>query len=186
MATNAASCVPFRPCYPRTMTTETEVLWRGRYLEVRRDGTWEYAARVGGMGAAVILATTAANAIILVEQHRRALGRATIELPAGLIGDDGDFDAAAAAARELHEETGFVATDWACLGDFATSPGMSAEMFTLFRARSCTRTGDGGGVDGEDITVHVVPFAGIAAWLDARRAEGRVIDCRLIAVLGLV
>jgi ADP-ribose pyrophosphatase len=164
----------------------SDLLWQGKYLEVRRTGTWEFAARVGGMGAAVILATTDAGEIVLVEQLRRALGRPTIELPAGLIGDDGDFDASAAAARELAEETGFVATDWTNLGDFATSPGMSAEMFTLFRARGLTRTGPGGGVDGEDITVHVVALAGLAAWLDAARGRGCVIDCRLVAALGLV
>ena len=168
------------------MADESDLMWRGKYLEVRRDGTWEYAARVGAMGAAVVLATTAAGEIVLVEQLRRALGRATIELPAGLVGDDGDFNAAAAAARELHEETGFVSDAWTRIGDFATSPGMSSEMFTLFRATDCIRTGPGGGVGGEDITVHVVPLAGIAAWLDARRAAGLVIDCRLIAALGLV
>ncbi len=164
----------------------SELLWQGRYLEVRREGTWEFAARVGGMGAAVILATTDAGEVVLVEQLRRSFGRPTIELPAGLIGDDGDFDPAAAAARELAEETGFVAAEWANLGDFATSAGMSAESFTLFRARGLTRAGSGGGVDGEDITVHVVPLAGIDRWLDAARARGCVIDCRLIVLLGLV
>ncbi len=163
-----------------------DLLWQGKYLEVRRDGTWEFAARVGGMGAAVILALTDAREIVLVEQLRRALGRPTIELPAGLIGDDGDFDPAAAAARELAEETGFTARDWTCVGDFATSPGMSAEMFTLFRASGLTRTGAGGGVAGEDITVHVVPLDGIGGWLAVQRGRGCVIDCRLIAVLGLV
>jgi len=164
----------------------TTLLWQGKYLEVRLDGTWEFVRRVGAMGAAVILATTDAGEIVLVEQLRRALGRHTIELPAGLIGDDGDFDPAAAAARELAEETGFVAADWVNLGDFATSPGMSAEMFTLFRARGLTRTGPGGGVDGEDIIVHVVPLAGVAEWLDAARARGCVIDSRLLVALALV
>ena len=138
------------------------------------------------MGAAVILATTDADEIVLVEQLRRALGRPTIELPAGLIGDDGDFDPAAAAARELAEETGFVAADWANLGDFATSPGMSAEMFTLFRARGLTRTAAGrrGRRRG-----HHRPRR--AARRDRRlaraaRARGCVIDCRLIVALGLV
>ncbi len=163
-----------------------DLLWQGKYLEVRREGTWEFAARVGGMGAAVILATTAADEIVLVEQLRRAFMRPTIELPAGLIGDDGDFDPAAAAARELAEETGFVAAEWETVGDFATSAGMSTETFTLFRARRLTRTGPGGGVDGEDITVHVVPLRAISAWLDAARARGCVIDCRLIAALGLL
>jgi ADP-ribose pyrophosphatase len=164
----------------------SDLLWQGKYLEVRRDGTWEYAARVGGMGAAAILAVTDAREIVLVEQLRRALGRPTIELPAGLIGDDGDFDPAAAAARELDEETGFTATRWETVGEFATSPGMSSEMFALFRATGLTRTGAGGGVAGEDITVHVVPLDGIGGWLSAQRGRGCVIDCRLIAALGLV
>lgn len=164
----------------------TDLLWQGKYLEVRRDGTWEFAARVGGMGAAVILAVTGAREIVLVEQLRRALGRPVIELPAGLIGDDGDFDPAAAAARELTEETGFVADQLDNLGDFATSAGMSAEMFTLFRASGLTRTGPGGGIAGEDIIVHVVPLSEIGGWLAAARARGCAIDSRLVAVMGLV
>ena len=59
-------------------------------------------------------------------------------------------------------------------------------MFTLFRARGLTRTGPGGGVDGEDINVHVVPLAGLGAWLDAARGRGCVIDCRLIVALPLL
>jgi len=164
----------------------SDVLWQGKYLEVRRDGTWEFAARVGGIGAAVILATTTAGEIVLVEQLRRAFGRPVIELPAGLIGDDGDFDPAIAAARELAEETGFTATEWTPIGDFATSAGMSSETFTLFRARGLTRSGSGGGVDGEDITVHVVPLAEVPAWLDIARTRGCVIDSRLIVALGLI
>jgi len=164
----------------------TDLLWQGKYLEVRRDGRWEYAARVGGMGAAVIIAVTGAREIVLVEQFRRALGRPTIELPAGLIGDDGDFDPAAAAARELAEETGFVAQGWALVGDFATSPGMSSEMFTLFKATGLTRPGTGGGVAGEEITVHVVPLDGIGGWLEEQRTAGKVIDCRLVVALRLI
>jgi ADP-ribose pyrophosphatase len=161
--------------------------WRGKYLEVHRHGTWEYAARTGNIGAAVILAITDADEIVLVEQFRVPHGRRTIELPAGLIGDthDGD-DALAAAARELHEETGFEAARVEDLGDFATSPGMSSEMFTLVRATGLTRTGAGGGVDNEDITTHVVPLVGLARFLTRQRAAGLVIDCRLVVALGLV
>lgn len=164
----------------------SDLLWQGKYLEVRRDGTWEFAARTGDLGAVVILATTDADEIVLVEQLRRALGRPTIELPAGLVGDDGDFDRARVAARELAEETGFAAREWTDLGEFATSPGMSSELLTLFRARGLSRTGAGGGIDGEAITVHVVPLAGLAGWLAAARARGCVVDCRLIAALNLV
>ncbi len=160
--------------------------WRGRYLEVQKTGTWEYAARIGGMGAAVILAVTDEHEIVLVEQYRPAHGARTIELPAGLIGDTSDSDtASAAAARELQEETGFDAAHWEDFGSFATSPGLSSEMFTLFRATGLIRTGPGGGVDGEDITVHVINIAEIPTFLAAQRGLGHVIDCRLIVALGL-
>jgi ADP-ribose pyrophosphatase len=161
--------------------------WRGKYLEVRREGTWEYAARIGNMGAAVILALTEAGEIVLVEQYRVPHGARSIELPAGLIGDTSDNDsAAAAAARELYEETGFVAAQWQDIGVFATSPGMSSESFHLLKATGLTRTGPGGGVEGEDIIVHVVPLADVAAFIAAQRARGLVIDCRLVLALGLV
>jgi ADP-ribose pyrophosphatase len=163
------------------------VEWRGKYLEVHRDGSWEYAARVARMGAAVILAMTEAREIVLVEQFRVPHGARSIELPAGLIGDTHDSDTVlAAAARELAEETGFEAAGWQDLGAFATSPGMSSEMFNLVRATGLRRTGPGGGVEGEAIVVHVVPLAGLAAFLATKRAEGCVIDCRLIVALALV
>lgn len=167
------------------MTSTLE--WQGKYLEIRRDGRWEYAARIGNMGAAVILAITDAVEIVLVEQLRRAHGRRSIELPAGLIGDTDDADTAlAAAARELAEETGFTAAHWQDVGEFATSPGMTSENFHLFKASGLTRIGPGGGIDGEDITVHVVPLAALPAFLAERRAAGLVIDCRLVVGLGLV
>ncbi len=161
--------------------------WQGKYLEVHRTGTWEYAARTGGIDAAVILALTDAGEIVLVEQFRVPHGARSIELPAGLIGDTGADDSAdAAAARELAEETGFVARDWQDIGRFATSPGMSSESFTLFRATGLTRTGPGGGVEGEDIVVHVVPLVDLPDFLADKRRAGLIIDCRLIVALGPV
>lgn len=161
--------------------------WRGKYLEVHREGTWEYAARTRALGAAVILAVTDADELVLVEQWRVPVGAPTIELPAGLVGDGGDGEAAAAsAARELAEETGFTAARLDDLGEYATSAGMSAERFRLFRAHGLVRHGPGGGVDGEDIAVHLAPLDGLAAWLEAQRARGCVIDCRLLLALRLV
>ncbi len=166
---------------------QMSVAWQGKYLAVHVAGTWEYVARVANMGAAVILAITDAREIVLVEQYRPAHGAHTIELPAGLIGDtDHDDTPTAAAARELAEETGFAAAHWEDIGSFATSPGMSSEMFQLFRATALTRVGPGGGVAGENITVHVVARTAMPAFLVEQRAAGRIIDCRLTIALGLV
>ena len=163
------------------------VEWQGRFLEVHREGNWEYAARTRSIGAAVILALTEADEVVLVEQMRVPLGRPCIELPAGLVGDLDDGETATdSAARELAEETGFTAAHWQAIGEFATSPGMSSEMFTLFRATGLTRTGPGGGVPGEDITVHVVPLVALNGFIAAQRARGAAIDCRIAVALGLV
>lgn len=173
-----------------------DIVWQGRWIEVRTQGRWEYAARIGARGAAVILAITDAAELVLVEQYRPAHGAFTIELPAGLIDDDGAHDNAApmttredplrAAARELAEETGFTAARMAIIGDFATSPGMTSEIFTLVKADGLVRTGPGGGVGGEAITVHVVPLPDIAAFLGRQRKSGRVIDSRLLLAMALV
>lgn len=161
------------------------VKWSGRYLEAIDDGGWEYVRRVGDMSAAVILAITDEGEIVLIEQHRPALGANAIELPAGLIGDeDGAGETPRQTAeRELLEETGFTARAWRDLGEFATSPGMSAETFHLFLATGLARQTEGGGTAREKIMVHLVKLADVLPFTDARRAEGCAIDCRLIAFL---
>ncbi|MEQ1543237.1 MAG: NUDIX hydrolase [Novosphingobium sp.] len=168
------------------MTEEIEqTVWQGKFITAKVKGKWEYVSRSRGIKAAVILAIDAADHVLLVEQFRVPLGRACIELPAGLIGDHGENeDATAAANRELEEETGYRAARMEVLGEYYSSPGMVSESFTLLRAHDLTQVGPGGGLDGEDITVHRVPLAGIVPFLDAQRARGLGIDVRLLMLLG--
>ncbi len=168
------------------MTDETEqTVWSGRFIAAKVKGKWEYVSRTRGIKAAVILAIDADDHVILVEQFRVPLGRPCIELPAGLIGDHGeDEDPATAANRELEEETGYRAERLENLGEFYSSPGMVSESFTLLRAHELKRIGPGGGVDGENITVHRVPLAGIGGFLAAQRERGLGIDVRLLMLLG--
>ena len=166
------------------MTDSVETPWRGKWLEVRVAGRYEYAARVGDMNAAVVLAVDA-GAVILVEQERAALGQRTIELPAGLVGDETAGESvAAAAARELEEETGYRATRVELVGDFASSPGMSSERFSLVRATGLTHVGAGGGDEHERITVHRVLLSELPAFVAERRRAGLAIDAKVLAVLG--
>ena len=164
-----------------------EVMWEGRFITARRKGRWEYVSRARNIRAAVILAIDAEDRVILVDQYRVPLGRRCIELPAGLIGDDDGFageDATAAAARELEEETGYRAGRMVSFGEFWSSPGMVTESYTLMRAYDLERIGEGGGTDGEDITVHRVPIAGLEDFIAQRRAKGDAIDGKLLMLMG--
>jgi ADP-ribose pyrophosphatase len=160
-----------------------ETVWEGRYIAAKRRGKWEYVSRTRNVGAAVILAIDE-NHVFLVEQYRVPLGAWCLELPAGLIGDEEVGEAVEAAAiRELEEETGFRARQMVDLGRYFASPGMSSEGFTLLRAEGMVRTGEGGGVEGENIVVHRVPLSKVAAFVAGKRAEGRAIDVKLLLLL---
>ena len=169
------------------MTDEREqTVWQGKFIAAKVKGKWEYVTRARGIRAAVILAIDSDDHVLLVEQFRVPLGRACLELPAGLIGDDegqAGEDAAAAAMRELEEETGYRAARMESLGEFYSSPGMVSESFTLLRAHELTRIGSGGGTASEDITVHRVPRAELAQFVDRARARGWGIDVRLLMLL---
>lgn len=163
----------------------SERVWEGRYLAVEVEGTWEYAVRNRGIEAAVIVAIDDGGHVLLVEQRRIPTGRACIELPAGLIGDEEAGEALeVAAARELEEECGYRPSHVERLGQFYSSPGMTSEAFTLVRATGLTKVGEGGGVGAEGITVHRVALDGLAAFVEAKRAEGLGVDSKLLALLG--
>ena len=164
--------------------SDPETMWEGRFIKAVKQGKWEYASRNRGIEAAVILAITPADEVILVEQYRVPIGRACLELPAGLIGDETAGEPIADAAnRELEEETGYRAGRIESLGAFHSSPGMVSEGFTLVRAHDLTKVGDGGGDGDENITVHLVPRADVAAFVAAKRHEGLAIDVKLLLLL---
>jgi ADP-ribose pyrophosphatase len=108
-----------------------------------------------------------------------------IELPAGLVGDQADPDEPLllAAKRELEEETGFTAKNWSSLLHCPSSAGLSDEMLTFYLASGLERTGPGGGDDSENIIVHEVPLKNISTWIDARRAEGHLVDPKIYSAL---
>lgn len=162
-----------------------EVRWEGRYISAKTRGRWEYVGRSRNIRAAVILAIDDGH-VLLVEQFRVPLGRPCIELPAGLIGDEAgaeNEDAAIAAARELEEETGYRPGRVESLGEFYSSPGMVTESFTLFRALDLQKVSEGGGLEGEGITVHRVALADIVSFIAAKRSQGYAVDTRMLLLL---
>jgi 8-oxo-dGTP pyrophosphatase MutT (NUDIX family) len=102
-------------------------------------------------------------------------------LPGGRL--DAGETAQQAALRELEEETGWRPERVEIVGDFASSPGMVSETFTLVTAHGLTKVGDGGGVPGEDITVHRIALGDVPSFAAAKRAEGVAIDVKLLLLL---
>ena len=161
-------------------------MWAGNFVTAKRRGKWEYVSRARGIKAAVILAVEDGH-VLLVEQYRVPLGANCIELPAGLIGDHDDGeDALTSAARELEEETGYRADKIDTVGEYFSSPGMVSESFTLVRASGLIKVGDGGGVDGENIIVHRIMLSELPDFVHAKRAEGCVVDVKLLMLPGMV
>lgn len=160
-----------------------ETVWEGRFISAKRKGRWEYVSRARGISAGVIVAIDDGH-VLLVEQYRVPLGKTCLELPAGLIGDDLEDEAAeTAAARELEEETGYRPARMIDLGYYYSSPGMVTEGFHLLRAEGLEKVSEGGGVEGEDIVVHRVKLAELPAFVAAKRAAGVAIDVRMLLLL---
>lgn len=166
-----------------------ELLYEGDWLRMVKRGHWESCERTHGKDglAVLVIAVTPDDHVLFVEQYRVPLGARTIEMPAGLVGDDDDGDTLETAARrELIEETGWDAGRIEVLLTGPTSSGMSNERIAFARARDLRKVGDGGGVDNENITVHSVPRAQAPAWLMRKYAEGFELDLKLWAGLWMI
>jgi ADP-ribose pyrophosphatase len=166
-----------------------ETLYEGRWLSLRKRGRWEYAERTNPAGAVIIIAITADNKLLFVEQYRVPLQQRTIEMPAGLVGDiagQADESALLAAQRELEEETGYRCGRVEFIHRGPSSSGMSTEMIAFVRAYDLEKVGAGGGDASENIVVHEVPRHNAGAWLFARANEGYSIDPKLFAGLWFI
>jgi ADP-ribose pyrophosphatase len=166
-------------------TAAIETIAGGRFLRLVRRGKWEFVERTNASGATAIVALTDDDRLLLIEQPRPALGGAAVELPAGLVGDDGDADEAlaAAAGRELVEETGYEATQIVQVAAGPSSPGLTSEYIAIFLATGLRKVGPGGGLDSEQITLYEVPLAEVEDWLAERIARGLHVDLKVYAGL---
>ena len=115
-----------------------ETTWTGRIFSVSRlhvklpDGRESVRDIVRHPGAVAIVALTNDGRICLVRQYRTALGRVTVEIPAGKL-DPGE-DPLDCAKRELHEETGFRAGRIRFLTSIVTSCGFCDEIIHIYLA----------------------------------------------------
>lgn len=167
-------------------STVKETIAEGKYIRLSKIGKWEFAERNNAQGAVVIVAITKKGKLLLTEQYRVPVQARVIEMPAGLAGDiPGTEDEAwaAAAQRELIEETGYSAKKMKHLTTGPVSAGFGNETLSMFLAKGIEKIGKGGGIDGEDIVVHEVALNRVPAWLRKKQRTGVLVDPKVYACL---
>ena len=128
-----------------TLHSDTDYSCPG--FDVRRDdvrlpdGTETDFHYVDEPPTVVILALTPDGDVVLVEEWRQAVGRVNRGLPAGGVEDD-DADLAAAARRELREETGYEAESVERLQAVEPANGFANSVHHYYLARDCTPSAD--------------------------------------------
>jgi ADP-ribose pyrophosphatase len=167
-------------------SSQRTVMAEGRYLRLVNWSGWEFAERSRGLEAVAIVAVTREKELILTEQFRVPLGKSVVDLPAGLVGDEGEDTLESAASRELEEETGFKARSFRRVFSGPTSAGLSNEVLNLLFASGVTKVGDGGGVSGESIKVHVVKLDRLLGWIRRYEKTGGMVSPNVLVALALL
>lgn len=129
-------------------------------------------------GAVVILPVTTSHEVVMIRNWRFPLDRWLLELPAGTL-EPGE-DPAAAAGRELAEETGYTAARIEKLGAFYSAPGTTDEVLHAYLAEEL-RPGPQKLEADEHITVELYTQRALRGLME----EGELRDAKTLAVLGL-
>ena len=104
-----------------------------------RDGQSHQRELVVHGGAVAILPVLDDGRIVLIRNHRFAVGKTLWELPAGTL--EAGEDPAVCAGRELIEETGYEAASIDRIGAFYTTPGICTEVMHAYRATGLRSVG---------------------------------------------
>ncbi|HEV8320815.1 MAG TPA: NUDIX hydrolase [Myxococcota bacterium] len=123
-----------------------------------------------------VIPLTAAGEVVLVRQPRFGIGRATLEVPGGMV-DPGDADPAAAAARELLEETGYAAERVEALGLVHPNPAIQNNVTWSFVARGCRPVAAPRPDGAEDIEVLRRLLADVPALIAAGEITHALVVC---------
>ena len=127
-------------------------------------------------GAVTLLPLLGDDRIVLIHNYRFTVGRELLELPAGTL--EPPEPPIACAARELEEETGYVAARLEPIGEFYTTPGFTTERMYAFAAYDLKATSQKLEPT-EQIRIEIMP---LAEALEAT-VDGRIVDTKTIATL---
>lgn len=127
-------------------------------------------------GAVAILPLRSPTEVVMIRNYRFSVEAELLELPAGTL--EPPEPPAECAARELEEETGYLADRIEPLCEFYTSPGFTNEKMYVFVAAGLTLATQRL-EEGEQIRVVTMPLDDALA----ATADGRIVDGKTIAAL---
>ena len=156
-----------------------EQVWKGAFLDVRRDrvrlpdGSETGREYIVHPGAVMVVPLLPDGRLLLERQWRHPMGQAMLEFPAGKL--EAGEPVLECAIRELHEETGYRAAEWARAGRIRNAIAYSDEAIEIWFARGLRR-GEQRLDHGEQLDVVLLT----EAELDAMCGRGEVSDAKTL------
>jgi ADP-ribose pyrophosphatase len=161
---------------------QSESLFNGRFLTAKRDtvrlpsggtGTREYVVHPG---AVVVVPMLADGRVVIERQFRYPVGRVMIEFPAGKL--DAGESPFTCGQRELLEETGYSASEWAYAGAMHLAIAYSTEIIHIYFARGLT-LGERALDEGEHLDVATATLPELLQWSQS----GALTDAKTLTCL---
>ena len=167
-------------------TLQRQELFKGRFLHAFRDtvrlpdggeATREYVVHPGAVVVLPLLqGPDGETRIVLERQYRYPVGQVMVELPAGKL--DAGEDPLLCGQRELLEETGYRAREWARAGQMHLAIAYSTEVIHIYFARGLT-SGERQLDQGEFLDVFSATPDELMAWC----REGKVTDAKTLSCM---
>lgn len=166
---------------PRRDLTEhrldSKLVFEGAFLKLRRDqarlpdGTTGQREYIVHPGAAAMVPVFEDGRILIERQFRYSVGQEFIEIPAGKI--DAGETSLQTAQRELREETGYRAGQWAFMTRIHPAIGFADELIDIYFCKDLHKTGQE--LDaGEFVEIDIVTLG----WLMDQLRAGRLSDVK--------
>jgi len=162
---------------------QSETVLQGDFLHVRRDtvrlpdgrpALREYVVHPGAVAVVPLLDD---GRVVVERQYRHPIGRVMLEVPAGKL-EPGE-DPLLCGQRELLEETGYRAAQWARAGALHLAIAYSTEIIHIYFARGLS-AGERSLDEGEFLDVHAMPAAELlAACRSGEVTDAKTLSCAL-------